>query len=284
MTPLLSFEAYPHLYQAILKHDLYSSSFEYNEMSLESSPETIPPAPPIKDAMTSSLELASRSQKAVLVTEPPPVAHPNHETLGSIICKIFCCCLRKKQAHVLPEAIDTSLLKQAPTVVDQGLLVQKRPVENKAEFTLRPELDEARFSLASSETAYNHASPRALAETHIDDVIRARAETEPCDISILAAVLFWRQSMIKDTILPSNPACEIIIKDNNFHELLILKNLFFKPENRDQFRKLKPALQRTIASFDSAPSSLLFDTINRNLVVKPPRFIRAHTDPTLVGH
>lgn len=74
---------------------------------------------------------------------------------------------------------------------------------------------------------------------------------------------YWRQNMIKDTVLPSIAICELIIEEQRYQELFILKRLFNKCENKHKWADLKPESQDILDKIDDQKTSPILAIINQ---------------------
>lgn len=272
----LKISEYPPVYQVLMSQGMYSPDEEY-----ETSPVDLPSRPtyePPKITLSIQSPMTINPIKETTTAQKLPAAERQNQSLFAIFCRCLCCCFRKKPPQKAPSVhpeLMTKRLIQKPT---SDLDLHK--VAQGTELTARPVLTPEHLSNVSSMTAFNYDSPLSLSESNIVQEVRKRADTEPVSIPLLNALLFWRKSMIKDTILPSIPVCELIIKDRNFHELLILKNLFSKPENARFWLLLKAESKATLHSINSGRTSPILGMINESFTISHPRSARAHTDPT----
>lgn len=272
----LKISEYPPVYQVLISQGMYSPNDEYEPSPVETPLRPTYEPPKITLAIPSPMTI--NPIKETTTSNTLPVPQRQNQSLFAIFCRCLCCCFRKKPPQnapsVHPELMTRRLIQKPTSDLDLCKIAQG------TELTARPNLTPEHLSCASSVSAFNYDSPLSLAESNIVQEVRKRADTEPVSIELLNALLYWRKSMIKDTILPCIPLCELIIKDRNFHELLILKNLFSKPENAHLWLYLKSESKAVLHSLNSERLTPILGMINDSFPASTPRSARAHTDPT----
>ena len=298
MSALNPFIHYPHLYAAIEQFDnlLYDdedplSPEEVHEAPAYSPPK-IKPSIYVKTPMVTSITPLAIDSAADLSNRDD--LHPPRRNLIDLFLDcIFCCCRRARRvepativvaqapptAPALASASDLSSVARGdlPLIssASHDRIDTRQIASIAAPLARRPTLDMTRISAIAH---FNYPSPTALAQSDLNEEARRRAYTSPEDLEALNGAIFWRKNMVKDLILPSIPACDLIIHDKNYHELRLLKELFSKPEHRTKFFDLSPSSQAILRQVQTGSVSPILSVISVKAVAT--RTGRAHTDPT----
>lgn len=165
---------------------------------------------------------------------PPSNSHTQHSSkaLGSLLYRTFCCCFRRKKQVKFIETPEVRLFTTSPI----------SPLPDQTFLNIPPlVLETARQPTVQNRTFF-----------------KVDVESDSTKTALLSALVYWRQSMIKDMFLPSVAVCEQIIHENHYDELFILKNLFKNPKNKDKFSDLTPQSQRVLTAIgDEQTCSIL---------------------------